>query len=81
MKKKHHGTEKRRTSIYKMLSRRLFALAFALWFAAMALLTWAVAEDMLRQVEREPENVGSSLTEYVKTGQHRGTFPELWRLK
>lgn len=36
---------------HRALSKRITALALALWLAGMGLLTWIVAEDMYRQVE------------------------------
>lgn len=44
--------EKKRSNLRKMLSRRVYALVLGLWFLGMALITWAVAEDMLSQVDR-----------------------------
>ena len=42
--------EKERSKLGKMLSRRVYALGLGLWSVGMALITWAVAEDMLSQV-------------------------------
>lgn len=56
------GKEKKRPKIYKMLSCRIIALALALWFFGMALLTWAVAEDMRDQVNSESLEYAASLS-------------------
>ena len=52
-------------STHRALTKRIIALALILWTAAMALLTWVVAEDMYRQVE-------SSVTSYVSRLQPHG---------
>ena len=44
---------KERLKTGKLLFRRILALTMALWFGAMALLTWAVAEDMCIQIEKQ----------------------------
>ena len=49
MKKKNSTPKRPKT--YPFLARRIIALGLSLWFMAMALLTWAVAEDMYHQVE------------------------------
>ena len=50
--------EKERSKLGKMLLRRVYALGVGLWFVGMALITWAVAEDMLSQVKDGIEIVG-----------------------
>ena len=44
---------KERLKTGKLLFRRILALTMALWLGAMALLTWAVAEDMCIQMEKQ----------------------------
>ena len=54
--------EKERSKLGKMLSRRVYALGVGLWFLGMALITWAVAEDMREQVVEQSFEYASSLT-------------------
>ncbi|MBP3701715.1 MAG: HAMP domain-containing histidine kinase, partial [Lachnospiraceae bacterium] len=46
----------RRPTAHRALAKRIIALSLALWLTAMGLLTWAVAEDMYRQVEAQTQS-------------------------
>lgn len=52
---------KERVKTDKLLFRRMFALIMALWLGAMALLTWAVAEDMCIQMEKQVQEYASGI--------------------
>jgi signal transduction histidine kinase len=52
---------KERLKTGKLLFRQTLALTMALWFGAMALLTWAVAEDMCIQIEKQVHEYASGI--------------------
>lgn len=47
--------EKNRPSTFRAIAFRVIALTLALWLGIMFLLTWAVAEDMLRQLRSDAQ--------------------------
>ena len=52
---------KERMKTGKLLMRQILALTMALWLGAMALLTWAVAEDMCIQIEKQVQEYASGI--------------------
>ena len=47
-------------STHRALAKRIITLALTLWLAGMGLITWAVAEDMYRQIESDIRSYASS---------------------
>jgi signal transduction histidine kinase len=45
--------EKRKVRTYPALTLRIVGLALVFWLASMVILTWAVASDMLRQIQNQ----------------------------
>lgn len=58
--------QRRRPMSFRSIAVRVICLTLALWICAMSLLTWAVAEDMYRQVDALAHRLGSNSRFFIE---------------